>query len=265
MALLTQPKTRLIPAVANETSFGHFVVTDKRHIAQLVDFAKISFKNVVLDLGSGDGSFLRSIVRRTRCRGLGVEANPELHAKALQQSEKDIAAQRLCFVNLAAESLRVDFLVSGHIIFVDFGVKVRTSQLLVYMFALPFDSSNVQAAQLLRGLLDRNARVVTNTFPLPNEVLDCSITTDHWPRDDADAWVPRLGPQPLAQFHLYRHRRNGARTATAVVRKREQELLTLSQARHAVNRVADTEAEVQAEDELAVVGSGGGNCPPTRQ
>ena len=46
--------------------------------------------DVVLDLGCGDGRFLRTLVQKTGCRGMGVEKSTELYELALQTCADEV-------------------------------------------------------------------------------------------------------------------------------------------------------------------------------
>merc|ERR1719161_269152 len=70
-------------------SLGHFVATNSSQVDELVQFVGITASDTVLDIGSGDGSLLFDLHRRTGCHGLGVEVNPELHRLAEQRRAQE--------------------------------------------------------------------------------------------------------------------------------------------------------------------------------
>ena len=57
---------------------GPFVPTKQRIVEQMVESARLTDADVIVDLGSGDGRIIFEAVRTSGCRGLGVEIDPQL-------------------------------------------------------------------------------------------------------------------------------------------------------------------------------------------
>jgi SAM-dependent methyltransferase len=61
-----------------ELPHAPFVPTPEAVVDEMLEIAKVSAKDVVYDLGSGDGRILIAAAKRFGARGVGIEINPDL-------------------------------------------------------------------------------------------------------------------------------------------------------------------------------------------
>jgi len=74
-----------------------FVVTPDRVTLAMLELARVSPTDVVLDLGSGDGRIIITAARRFGARGLGVELVPELVQRSRDFARRAGVAERTEF------------------------------------------------------------------------------------------------------------------------------------------------------------------------
>jgi len=53
-----------------------YVATKKKSLKEIINNAKITDGNHIIELGSGDGRFLRTVAKQYQITGLGVDVNP---------------------------------------------------------------------------------------------------------------------------------------------------------------------------------------------
>ena len=76
-----------------------FLPTPAEVVAAMLDLAKVTDRDVVYDLGSGDGRVPIAAAKDHGARGVGVEFNPKLVALSRQNAEKAGVSDRVRFVN----------------------------------------------------------------------------------------------------------------------------------------------------------------------
>ena len=64
----------------------------------MLDMAKVTSKDFVVDLGSGDGRIAIAAARRYGARALGIEYNPRLVELARREARRQGVAQRVSFI-----------------------------------------------------------------------------------------------------------------------------------------------------------------------
>ncbi|WP_263784486.1 SAM-dependent methyltransferase [Salinibacter grassmerensis] len=64
-----------------------YVSTSQRVVNQMLEAANVTSNDVVIDLGSGDGRIPIAAAQRHGARGIGVEIDPKLIAKARENAE----------------------------------------------------------------------------------------------------------------------------------------------------------------------------------
>ncbi len=74
-----------------------WVPTPHELVEKMLDIAKVTDKDVVMDLGSGDGRNIIAAARRG-ARAIGVEYNPDLVAESQKTAEKEGVADKARFV-----------------------------------------------------------------------------------------------------------------------------------------------------------------------
>src|SRR6187455_2640726 len=76
------------PTVGQEGKDAVWVPTSQAMVEKMLDHAKVTPEDFVMDLGSGDGRTIIAAARRG-ARGLGVEFNPELVELATRTAQSE--------------------------------------------------------------------------------------------------------------------------------------------------------------------------------
>ena len=76
-----------------------FLPTPQDVVSAMLDLAKVTDKDIVYDLGSGDGRTPITAAKDHGARGVGVEFNPKLVALSRQNAEQAGVADRVRFIN----------------------------------------------------------------------------------------------------------------------------------------------------------------------
>jgi hypothetical protein len=121
-----------------------WVPTPQVVVDKMLDMAKVTGGDFVMDLGSGDGRTVISAAKRG-ARALGVEYNPDMVALSTRNAEKEGVAGRARFVQ--ADLFETDF----------------SKATVITMFLLP-DINLKLRPKILR--LKPGTRVVSNTFTM---------------------------------------------------------------------------------------------------
>jgi Predicted O-methyltransferase len=74
-----------------------YVSTSQRVVNRMLEAANVGPTDVVIDLGSGDGRIPIAAAQRHSARGIGVEIDPDLVAKARDNAEQAGVADRVEF------------------------------------------------------------------------------------------------------------------------------------------------------------------------
>jgi Methyltransferase domain len=83
-----------VPAAADEVPF---VVSPDSVTLAMLQVAKVTNEDYVIDLGSGDGRIVILAAKRFGARGLGIEINPELVAKSRENARNAGVESRVSF------------------------------------------------------------------------------------------------------------------------------------------------------------------------
>jgi len=129
-----------------------WVPTERVVVDKMLDLAKVTPADFVMDLGSGDGRMVITAARRG-ARALGVEYDPELVALSRRNAEKNGVAGRAAFVQ--ADLFETDF--------------SRAS--VITMFLLPAINLKLRP-KLLE--LKPGTRIVSNTFDMDDWQADAT-------------------------------------------------------------------------------------------
>src|SRR5439155_20016631 len=121
-----------------------WVPTPQVVVDKMLDMAKVTAKDFVMDLGSGDGRTVITAAKRG-ARALGVEYNPEMVSLSQRNAEKEGVAGRAKFVK--ADLFETDF----------------SKASVITMFLLP-DINLKLRPKILR--LQPGTRIVSNTFTM---------------------------------------------------------------------------------------------------
>ena len=131
-----------------------WVPTPQVVVDKMLDMAKVTRDDFVMDLGSGDGRTVITAAKRG-ARALGVEYNPDMVALSKRNAEKEGVAARATFVK--ADLFETDF--------------SRAS--VITMFLLP--SLNLKLRPKILGLKP-GTRVVSNSFTMDDWQAEETVT-----------------------------------------------------------------------------------------
>ena len=132
------------PTVGQEGKDVVWVPTPQALVDKMLDMAKVTPKDFVIDLGSGDGRTVITAAKRG-ARALGIEYNPSMVALAKRNAEKEGVAGRASFMK--ADLFESDF----------------SEATVITMFLLP--EINLKLRPKILGLKP-GTRIVSNTFTM---------------------------------------------------------------------------------------------------
>ena len=130
-------------------------------VAKMMEVGKVTAQDFVIDLGSGDG---RNVIAAAKlgARGLGVEYNDKMVELSRRIAAKEGVAERAQFVQ---------------------GDMYQADISKATVMALFLLTSNLQVLRDKIFNLQPGARVVLNTFPIPDWTPDEQVTLD-----DCESW-----------------------------------------------------------------------------
>ena len=156
------PQAQKAPAPAYEPQVGQegkdvvWVPTPQALVDKMLDMAKVTPKDFVIDLGSGDGRTVITAAKRG-ARALGIEYNPSMVALAKRNAEKEGVAGRASFMK--ADLFESDF----------------SEATVITMFLLP--EINLKLRPKILGLKP-GTRIVSNTFTMGDWKADETADPD---------------------------------------------------------------------------------------
>ena len=139
-----QATTTYEPSVGQEGKDVVWVPTPQVVADKMLDMAKVTASDYVMDLGSGDGRLVITAAKRG-ARAMGVEYNPEMVELSKRNAEKEGVSARATFVK--ADLFQTDF----------------SKATVITMFLLP-DINLKLRPKILQ--LKPGTRVVSNTFTM---------------------------------------------------------------------------------------------------
>jgi len=99
--LVVVPATLCADAAAAEPKFGldaPFIPSPPAVVDEMLRVASVGATDVVYDLGSGDGRIVIAAAKTFGARGVGIERDPELVARAASNAERAGVAHHVKFV-----------------------------------------------------------------------------------------------------------------------------------------------------------------------
>lgn len=75
-----------------------FVPTPNDVVNKMLEMAKVTAKDVVYDLGCGDGRIVITAAQRYGCRGVGIDIDPERIREATENVQKAKVADKVKFI-----------------------------------------------------------------------------------------------------------------------------------------------------------------------
>jgi precorrin-6B methylase 2 len=142
------------PSVGQEGKDVVWVPTSQALVDKMLDMAKVTPRDFVIDLGSGDGRTVITAARRGT-RAMGIEYNPDMVALSQLNAEKAGVADRATFIK--ADLFETDF----------------SKATVITMFLLPDINLKLRPRILA---LKPGTRVVSNTFTMADWKADETAT-----------------------------------------------------------------------------------------
>ena len=149
-----KPPAAYEPSVGQEGKDVVWVPTPQALVDKMLDMARVTPRDFVMDLGSGDGRTVITAAKRG-VRALGIEYNPDMVALSTQNAEKEGVSDRARFMK--ADLFKTDL----------------SKATVITMFLLP--DINLKLRPKILGLKP-GTRVVSNTFSMEEWKADESIT-----------------------------------------------------------------------------------------
>ena len=134
------------PQVGQEGKDSVWVPTSAAMAEKMLDMAKVTPEDFVIDLGSGDGRMVIAAAKRG-ARGLGVEFNPDMVKLAQQLATEAGVADRVTFVQ--GDMFEADI----------------SKATVLTLFLMP---ANLERLEPKFRALRPGTRIVVNTFGIPN-------------------------------------------------------------------------------------------------
>ena len=156
-----QPAKEYEPSVGQEGKDVVWVPTPQALVDKMLDMAKVTPKDYVIDLGSGDGRTVITAAKRGS-KALGIEYNPDMVELSKLNAAKEGVSDRATFVK--ADLFESDF----------------SQAQVITMFLLP--SINIKLRPKILDLKP-GTRIVSNSFDMEDWKADETGTAagcDHW-------------------------------------------------------------------------------------
>jgi SAM-dependent methyltransferase len=156
-----QPAKEYEPSVGQEGKDVVWVPTPQALVDKMLDMAKVTPKDYVIDLGSGDGRTVITAAKRGS-KALGIEYNPDMVELSKRNAAKEGVSDKANFVK--ADLFESDF----------------SQAQVITMFLLP--SINIKLRPKILDLKP-GTRIVSNSFDMEEWKPDETATAsgcDHW-------------------------------------------------------------------------------------
>ena len=139
------PREQFTPKVGQEGKDVVWVPTSPELVEKMLDLAKVTADDFVVDLGSGDGRMVIAAAKRG-ARALGVEFNPDMVKLSRQRAAEAGVADRATFVE---------------------GDMYEADISKATVLALFLLSENLERLEPRFSALPPGTRIVVNTFAIP--------------------------------------------------------------------------------------------------
>ncbi len=156
-----QPAKEYQPSVGQEGKDVVWVPTPQALVDKMLDMAKVTPKDYVIDLGSGDGRTVITAAKRGT-KALGIEYNPDMVELSKRNAAKEGVGDKATFTK--ADLFETDF----------------SQATVITMFLLP--SINIKLRPKILDLKP-GTRIVSNSFDMEDWKPDEDATVsgcDHW-------------------------------------------------------------------------------------
>jgi SAM-dependent methyltransferase len=152
-----QPATEFQPQVGQDGKDVIWVPSPQALVDKMLDMAKVTPKDYVIDLGSGDGRTVITAAKRG-AKALGIEYNPEMVELSKRNAAKEGVSEKASFMK--ADLFESDF----------------SQAQVITMFLLP--SINMKLRPKLLNLKP-GTRIVSNTFDMEDWKPDQDATVEN--------------------------------------------------------------------------------------
>jgi len=132
-----------------------YVPTEQEVVEKMLDMAKVKKKDVVYDLGCGDGRIVATAAKKFGAKGVGVDIDPD-RIKDSKKTVKDQGVGKLVEIR-EGDALKVKDLDKATVI-------------MLYMLPPFMEKLEEQAKNLKPG-----TRIVAHDFPFPNWKADVTV------------------------------------------------------------------------------------------
>ena len=150
---LAQPKKDYEPQVGQQGKDVVWVPTPQALVDRMLDMAKVTASDYVIDLGSGDGRTVITAAKRG-ATALGIEYNPNMVELSKRNAAKEGVSNKATFIK--ADIFQSDF----------------SKATVITLFLLPH--LNLQLRPILLDMKP-GTRVVSNTFDMGDWISDDSV------------------------------------------------------------------------------------------
>ena len=147
-----------------------YVPTPQPVVDKMLDMAKVTDKDIVFDLGCGDGRVVATAAKKYGAKGIGVDIDPE-RIKDSNETVKKQGVEKLVEIR-QGDALKVKDLEKGTVV-------------MLYML----DEFMKKLEPIAKKRLPKGARIVSHDFRFPN-----------W---EPDAVVEFQGPERSHNLYLY--------------------------------------------------------------
>jgi precorrin-6B methylase 2 len=152
----TAPSTTYTPSVGQQGKDVVWVPTPQALVDKMLDMAKVTPSDYVIDLGSGDGRTVITAAKRG-ARALGIEYNADMVELSTRNADQEAVSDKAKFVQ--ADLFKSDF----------------SNATVITMFLLP--DINLKLRPKILGLKP-GTRVVSNSFTMGEWSADETATVD---------------------------------------------------------------------------------------
>lgn len=151
-----QSGTTFIPEIGQQGKDVVWVPTPQELVDKMLEMARVTADDYVIDLGSGDG---RTVITAAKlgAKALGIEYNPDMVALSKENARKEGVSEKAEFIK--ADLFETDF----------------SKATVITMFLLPEINLKLRP-KLLE--LKPGTRIVSNTFTMGEWEADQEVTTD---------------------------------------------------------------------------------------
>jgi hypothetical protein len=144
----------------------YFAPTGQKVVEAMLQLAHVTPRDVLYDLGSGDGRIVIIAAQKFGARGVGIEIQPRLVDISRQSAREGGVADRVTFVE-------------GDLFTADISEATVVTLFLS-------DGINLRLGPKLRQELRPGARIVSHQFPIGNWIPDATVHVDD---EDVFLWT----------------------------------------------------------------------------